>query len=347
MITEQNDLIRRTRAALDLSSNGTVKLGAIIAGGSLRSFYRVEVSGRESCVLMAYTPDHIENTYFVDIGRFLAGIGIGVPRILAADPEHHLVWMEDLGGRDLYSLRSRAWEEREPAYRAALEAIGRLHQEGLPALRNRQLRLMAGFGPELYDWEHDYFFNQFVYRICHLPDLRPTDALLRSELEELTARLCQAPPALVHRDFQSQNVILNGERACLIDFQGLRHGTPYYDLGSLLYDPYVPFATDEREGLLDYYLHRIMGFTSPDAKSLFYDASSQRLMQALGAYGFLGQKQGKQHFLRYIPTALDNLADAAIRSGRLDSLHDLVCRCREVLAQQKAAGARNGGASVF
>jgi hypothetical protein len=33
----------------------------------------------------------------------------------------------------------------------------------------------------------------------------------------------------------------------------------------------------------------------------------QRLMQALGAYGFLGLVKGRSHFLEHIPAALGNL----------------------------------------
>lgn len=347
MITDEQELIAATRQALGISNGSTVKLGAIIAGGSLRSFHRVELDGNNHCVLMHYTPDYEENNYFVDIARFLDELEIGTPSILANDEERHLVWMEDLGGRDLYSLRGAPWEERCEGYRRALDVVGDLHKKALPALEGRDLKLMNGFGTELYNWEHDYFFNNFVYRICHMPDLRPSDDHLREEIDELTTRLCNAPGALVHRDFQSQNVILRGDRACLIDFQGLRHGTPYYDVGSLLYDPYVPFANPEREDLLDYYLDKVMGYTSADSRSLFYDASSQRLMQALGAYGFLGQKEGKEHFLQHIPAALDNLATASIKSGRLDSLHDLVGRCREMLTRHPLSPDNNAAAGLM
>ena len=34
----------------------------------------------------------------------------------------------------------------------------------------------------------------------------------------------------------------------------------------------------------------------------------QRLMQALGAYGFLGRVKGKQPFLQHIPVAAERLA---------------------------------------
>ncbi len=63
----------------------------------------------------------------------------------------------------------------------------------------------------------------------------------------------ETPSVLVHRDLQSQNVmIVNGEPV-FIDFQGMRLGSPFYDLGSLLYDPYVEIGEAERVALLKYY----------------------------------------------------------------------------------------------
>jgi hypothetical protein len=39
----------------------------------------------------------------------------------------------------------------------------------------------------------------------------------------------------------------------LIDFQGMRFGSPFYDLGSLLCDPYVNLSDSERGELLSFY----------------------------------------------------------------------------------------------
>jgi len=86
----------------------------------------------------------------------------------------------------------------------------------------------------------------------------------------------------------------------LIDFQGMRWGSPFYDLGSLLYDPYVFFTAEERLELLSYYY--VLSNRALDWKGFrkaFYEASAQRLMQALGAYGFLGMKRGLSDFLGY------------------------------------------------
>ena len=46
----------------------------------------------------------------------------------------------------------------------------------------------------------------------------------------------------------------------------------------------------------------------------------QRLMQALGAYGFLGLVKGDKHFLQYIPNALGSLRTVVAKIENLQPL---------------------------
>jgi hypothetical protein len=50
----------------------------------------------------------------------------------------------------------------------------------------------------------------------------------------------------------------------------------------------------------------------------------QRLMQALGAYGFLGLVKERTAFLKHIPTALASLREVAARVGGLENLRCLL-----------------------
>jgi aminoglycoside/choline kinase family phosphotransferase len=155
---------------------------------------------------------------------------------------------------------------------------------------------------------------------------------ISAELEALAERLLSTPPVLVHRDLQSQNVMIRDGEPVLIDFQGMRPGSPLYDLGSLLCDPYVTFPEEGRDELLLYY-HGISGSLYPwdRFRELFLLASAQRLMQALGAYGFLGLKREKPHFLNHIRPALENLIAVTAEAGRLPHLHALARRCRDAV----------------
>jgi N-acetylmuramate 1-kinase len=46
---------------------------------------------------------------------------------------------------------------------------------------------------------------------------------------------------------------------------------------------------------------------APDSRTTFRFCGIQRLMQALGAYGFLGLVKGNKTFLDHIPAAMDSL----------------------------------------
>ena len=192
---------------------------------------------------------------------------------------------------------------------------------------------MPGFSPELYRWERDYFREQCVGKVCGIVLGAAEGDALERELAALAGRLLDAPAVLVHRDLQSQNVMVRAGTPFLIDFQGLRLGSPFYDLGSLLYDPYVEIGEELRAALLQYYYD----LTRPAAgwelfRELFSLAAAQRLMQALGAYGFLGLGKGKRYFLAHIPPALDRLIAVTEEGGRLPRLHALARRCRDCIA---------------
>jgi hypothetical protein len=114
----------------------------------------------------------------------------------------------------------------------------------------------------------------------------------------------------VHRDFQSQNIIIRNGQAHLIDFQGMRPGLAEYDLASLLYDPYVELPEDERAELTSYYRERQLenGIAiNGDFDLKLRLCAMQRLMQALGAYGFLGLVKDHKHFLKHVAPAMESL----------------------------------------
>ena len=142
-------------------------------------------------------------------------------------------------------------------------------------------------------------------------------------MREIAKHLASLPRVLVHRDFQSQNIIIQNRQANLIDFQGMRPGLPHYDLASLLYDPYVDLAEAERTEVSAYYRDRQRenGITiDGDFDLKLRLCAMQRLMQALGAYAFLGLVKGHKHFLEYIPNALRSLRAAVAKIDNLQPL---------------------------
>jgi len=264
------------------------------------------------------------------VASFLREAGVRVPVIHGHEPAQRLILMEDLGDVDLYSLRDEPWEARRPLYEKTLEIAAKMHAffpEQVPA----SLPLMAGYDENLYRWERDYFRENLVRNVCRIHLERQEEDRLEAELAGLADRLMKTKSVLIHRDFQSQNVMIKEEKPVLIDFQGLRPGCLFYDLGSLLYDPYVQFPAGAQDALLRFYYDISKNDCSWDTfRALFRLASAERLMQALGAYGFLGQRRGKPHFLQHIPRALANLVEVTKNSGVLPELHALARRCLDV-----------------
>jgi N-acetylmuramate 1-kinase len=296
-------------------------------GGSGRKFYRV--FGREggSMIVVKYTNHRAENRHYVDIAEFLAREKIQVPRIDFHDSVEGLIWMQDLGEDDLWAHRENSWEDRRPLYEAALREAGKLHAVDLRREDVAQLELQHEFGEPLYLWEQTYFFENCLQAHFGLAAETVRRQAESPVLRDILSHLAAQPKVLVHRDFQSQNVLTQGAGAWLIDFQGMRPGLAQYDVASLLYDPYVNLTTGEREELLGFYKQECGPpgkMVSPDFDDVFYRCALQRLMQALGAYGFLGLQQGRPEFLAYIPAALRSLREVATRIDGLNELTTLL-----------------------
>jgi len=350
-------MIGFAREALRLSGSASVELFPLEGRGSDRTFFRLKWNRKDSAILVHYDPKRVENTYYADIAAFLRDIDVPVPQLIRHDPAGCLIVMEDLGNTDLWSLRETPWETRRALYQMTLTIAHRLHcfpEKDFPSAR---VRLMEGFGPDLYRWERDYFRNHFVRDVCGI-ELDPAfERELEAELSSLAERLAGTRRSLVHRDLQSQNVMIRDGEPFLIDFQGMRFGSPFYDLGSLLCDPYVDFSDSEQEELLSFYYglgNHTGGILSngPRLKAkgraegsrwdldwatfrnTFWEASAQRLMQALGAYGLLGLTKGLKSYLEHIPAGLHHLQLAASHVESIPQLRELSVICRKIIEQK-------------
>src|SRR5208337_450533 len=221
------------------------ELAPIKKGGSDRSFIRVFLPDKTSFIFMHYGDEVTENTRWADINKFMASLDINVPRMIAREESLHFILLEDLGDVDLWSQRFLRWEERRDYYFQALTQIYRLHSFDLKSLP-ASLQLSESYGPGLYKWEYNYFLENLVWEVCKIKLSSSDAAKLMKELDLISARLQKIEPCLIHRDFQSQNIMIKNSRPALIDFQGMRQGCLFYDLGSLICDPYVTFDDEER-----------------------------------------------------------------------------------------------------
>lgn len=288
--------------------------------GSARTFTRL-ACGRRSAILIRFSPERPENVFYAEHARFLRRLGVSVPGVLLDFPDERACVLEDAGD---VSLQSRVPGSGRAAvlrwYEAVLDNVLLLHERGLREANRRNLPLSQPFCRHLYEWEQNLFVEQFLRR--HTSASPRGIAAAEAELRALMPRLEAARPVLVHRDLQSSNILLQGPRPVLIDFQGMRAGAAAYDLASLLCDPYVSIPLPWREHLLSYYVQRAS--RGNDVKNLFWTAAAERLVQALGAFGRLGSVPATAGFLRHVPAGIAELLEALSHIGPMPAIEEIL-----------------------
>ncbi len=291
-----------TRNALGLCADPV--LLPLPVAGSDRVYWRVALPDGSFAVVSRHEGMRAENANFAPLAKLLDRCGVRVPRILAEESDARLLWMEDLGNQSLEVLLSDPARQRA-ACQAAIEELARLHSLSW----NDDLRALAqpAFDESLYRWEQNYFFQHLAGRHFGLPASTIQACRNHPALANLASHLAALPRVPIHRDFQSQNILLQPDgRAALIDFQGLRAGLAEYDLASLFHDPYTDLPEDLAEELFLHY-HACRGTDAASSRPILQACAIQRLMQALGAYGNLGHNLGKPRYLQFIPIALVRL----------------------------------------
>ncbi len=289
--------------------------------GSHRLFWRLNTTETDqSFVAMANAPVFPErareNTAYLMIARHLHQKGIPLPLI----HEHNLSrgWfvMEDLGSRNLQAV-AQSGNDPVPVYMRVVELLFRLQTLG-----------GEGFDPswcsqtEQYDrtvmltyeahYFRDAFLKGFLGHAGPLAEIEATFSHLAHKASRASARF------FMHRDFQSRNIMVDGEDIRFIDWQGGRLGPLAYDLASLLMDPYARLLDHQKEAIFCAYLEMLKSYDPALIDPFLRDypyLAIQRNLQILGAFSFLSRVMKKQHFADYIPMALETLEALIKKSG--------------------------------
>ncbi len=283
------------------------QLTRITGHGSDRQFWRLGYA-EWSAVAMISPPHDEEFERFVAVGHFLAAQNLGPAEFLTVDEPGKTVLMEDLGTNSLWSLANAKSTEQSLVrgyYEQVVDQLLALQASTPQARANCPLAVDRTLGLDQLRWETTYFRERFL--VGHLGLAESDLGGLEAEFATLAAVVAKAPLTLMHRDFQSQNILIQGPRVRLVDYQGLRLGPVAYDLASLVWDPYVDLSPTVRRQLVTRFAAGCTVAEPSVVSAMTITAGLQRVMQALGAFGFLGHVKGKAEFLDYIPAAVDNL----------------------------------------
>jgi aminoglycoside/choline kinase family phosphotransferase len=307
------------------------------AAGSDRRLYRLFLPAGTLLLVANPRPPSAgpnENDSFVYVAGHLRRHGLPAPEVHAYDRELGACLIDDLDDDDLYGkvrigLNDR---ERRDLYREGVALLARMQVTAAEGLDPGRLHSPPRYDRELMlARESGYFQREFLER--HLGFAPASEPLLK-EYGLLADRASRAgADFFLHRDYQSTNLKLYGGDLWVIDFQGARFGPPQYDLAAFLFDPYVELPAGLREELMAEYLDDFLRRTNLDRSRFLDDFPSvalHRLMQALGAYAFLGRR-GKKEFLSFIPPALRLIGEVyrLLPAGEYPAIGRVIAMARE------------------
>jgi len=279
--------------------------------GSYRQYSRLISENRS--VIGALNNDVKENTAFLSFSNHFFHKGIRVPEVYAVSSDLKKYLLEDLGSTTLFEYLSVTRESEGfseniiSKYKKVLKALPTIQ-----IIAGREIDYSVCYPREAFDKQSMMWdLNYFKYYFLKLAKIHFDEQALEDDFQLFSNYLLSASSKyFLYRDFQSRNVMLKNDEVYFIDYQGGRSGALQYDLASLLYDGKADIPESVRKQLYDYYIEELKKLMKVDEER--FDAYFKgfvliRIMQAMGAYGFRGFYEKKEHFLKSIPYALKNL----------------------------------------
>jgi aminoglycoside/choline kinase family phosphotransferase len=277
---------------------------------------RVRSSAGRSAIAVC-GPDPAENRAFLSYSASFRGAGLPVPEIYGADEAVGVYLAEDLGDTTLFDALTASRSDPQAGaslsttmlatYRRVLTWLARFQVEGGRAVDYGVAYPTAVFDRRAMLWDLNYFKYHFL-KLAHIPF---HEAHLQDDFEQLSAWLEGAgADHFMYRDLQSRNVMLREDDPWFIDYQGGLQGPLQYDPAKFLYEGKAGLSAADRSQLLEHYLEELGRLIPVDREKFlgrFRGFVVLRILQGMGAYGYLGLYGRKPQFLARIPPAIRQL----------------------------------------
>jgi len=313
--------------------NGSYSVRKLLGDASSRQYYRYVSGSGDSYILAAYPePFSVEHFSYREIYEVLRLIDVPVPEILKIDGPLGIVFQEDLGDESLQrTLSDTPPNMKKILLEGATDMIIKIQEKGSRALKPEYEGYNLAFDREKLLWEFNFFLKHYLgnYREYGTP---AAEGILR-ECEAISTELAGLPRVLCHRDFHVRNIMVKNGIQYLIDFQDARWGPTVYDVASLLKDS-LSLDRATIDSVLLYYRQEIArcdipsldgGLPEPDAfLRQFHLMSVQRLLKALGTYGYQVVVRGNFIYEQYMKGSLQRALLSLEELGEFPHLKTLV-----------------------
>lgn len=285
-------------------------INLLSAAGSNRKYYRIT---GEPTLIGVCGINKEENEAFFSIGSQLLSKGVKVPKVLSISADRMNYLQEDLGNISLFDAikngrESGSFSQNEiQLLKDTIRSLPQIQYAGANGFDYSKCYPSERFDKRSILWD----LNYFKYCFLKATGLDFSEAKLEDDFEALTDRLLSVESdAFMYRDFQSRNVMIKDGKPYFIDFQGGRRGPIFYDLSSFLWQAKANFPPSLRETLIKEYVDVISKYHSinlNDFNKTLRHFVLFRTLQVLGAYGFRGYYERKEHFINSVPFAIANL----------------------------------------
>ncbi len=306
------ELITLAPLAGDASNRRYFRLELV--GGPPRSLVLMQLASpeafKQSEEAVSRATSNITELPFVNVLNHLAKADVAVPVLHHFDQTAGLLYLEDFGDLTLTeACQTAASEMIATLYRQAIDTLVLIHTRATAPANPACIAFGRGFDVPLLMWEFDHFLEYGVVARQGKPMRAGDEQPVRCEFQKIAELLAAQPRVFTHRDYHSRNLMVDGGRLGVIDFQDALMGPAVYDLASLLRDAYIALDEALIDELIVYYLDRMAGhereFSDRAAFLRHFDLMSiQRNLKAAGRFVYIDRVKGNPKFLADIPRVL-------------------------------------------
>lgn len=262
--------------------------------------------------IITYNENLPENESFFYFSEIFSQLNLNTPTIFAISDDRKIYIQEFLGGNTLSDIISKEGlsENTKSLVKQTLEKLFQLQIQ-----TQGKIDFNKTFEYESYDELpviHDlYYFKNFVADVLELEYHKSTLLKEFKKIVNLIENL--EPKGLMIRDFQARNIMVNdNNNVSFIDYQSAMKGPLMYDVISFLFQAKANFPEDFKNEMLQFYIQEFENKEIQlQLKNSVKPIQLMRFLQVLGAYGFRGLIQRKQHFIASIEKGIENITEFA------------------------------------
>lgn len=260
--------------------------------------------------IVTYNENIAENESFLYFSELFSELNLNTPKIFSVSDDRKIYIQEFLGEKTFSEIIAEEGlsENVKALVKQTLRQLFELQEK-----TNGKIDFHKTFEYESYDElpvMHDlYYFKNFVADVLELEYQK--SSLLKEFKEIINLIENLEPKGIMIRDFQARNIMVNNEnKVSFIDYQSAMKGPLMYDVISFLFQAKANFPENFKNEMLEFYIQQFEDeLTKRKLRNSVKLIQMMRFLQVLGAYGFRGLIQRKQHFVASIDKGIQNITE--------------------------------------